>query len=202
MGSRIRWSALMAALLVSAACLLQAENRVLAELRFVPHSGADKTAGVWVDGQYVGYVKELKGNKKVLLMPGKHEILVRQAWYQDYVEEPLLEPGEVHTITISLQKVGRPARESATGELKISAMPSRAAVFVDDQFAGHVDEFDGPGQALLVTPGEHRLRLALAGYLPFDTVVSVRAHQKLKIETTLVKGSIADAGSHITTDDK
>ena len=36
-----------------------AENHVLAEVRFVAHSQAEKTAGVWVDGQYVGYVKEL-----------------------------------------------------------------------------------------------------------------------------------------------
>jgi hypothetical protein len=199
---QIRLSALIAVFLVSAACLLQAENKVLAELRFVPRNGADKTAGVWVDGQYVGYVKELKGNKKVLLMPGKHHILVRQAWYQDYVEEPLLEPGEVHTVTVALQKDGGTIPVAATGELKISAIPSRAAVFVDDQFAGHVDEFDGPGQAMLITPGRHHVRIALPGYLPFDTVVFVRAHQKLKIETTLVKGSITDAGSHVAPKDE
>jgi hypothetical protein len=202
MCSRIRLTALIAMFLVSVACLLRAENKVLAEVRFVPRNGADKTAGVWVDGQYVGYVKELKGNKKVLLMPGKHQILVRQAWYRDYVEEPLLEPGEVHIVTVSLEKDGRISSVPATGELKISATPARAAVFVDDQFVGHVDEFDGPGQALLLTPGQHRLRLALPGYLPFDTVVELRAHQKLKIETTLVKGSITDAGSHVTPKDE
>ena len=47
---------------------------------------AEKTAGVWVDGQYVGFVKELTGDKKITLLPGKHEVLVRQAWYKDYVE--------------------------------------------------------------------------------------------------------------------
>lgn len=200
--TRIRLTVLFAMFLLSVACLLEAENKVLAEVRFVPSKSADKTAGVWVDGQYVGYVKELKGNKKVLLMPGKHQILVRQAWYQDYVEESLLEPGKVHTVTVSLVKDGRTSPVPATGELKIAATPSRAAVFVDDQFAGHVDEFDGPGQAMLITPGQHHVRLALPGYMPFDTVVFVRAHQRLKIETTLVKGSITDAGSHVTPNDE
>jgi len=197
MFSHIRLSALIAIFLVSAACLLQAENRVLAELRFVPTTSADKGAGVWVDGQYVGYVKELKGDKKVLLLPGKHDIVVRQAWYKDYVTEALLQPGQVHTITISLAKDVRTSPVPATGELKISATPARAAVFVDDQFAGHVDEFDGPGQAMLLTPGHHRVRIALPGYLPFDNVVDLRANQKLKIETALVKGSITEAGSLI-----
>jgi hypothetical protein len=202
MFSRIRLSALAAIFLVSAACLLQAENKVLAELRFVPSTSADKTAGVWVDGQYVGYVKELKGDKKVLLLPGKHDIVVRQAWYKDYVTEALLQPGQVHTITISLAKDARTSPVPATGELKISATPARAAVFVDDQFAGHVDEFDGPGQAMLLTPGQHRVRIALPGYLPFDTVVDLRANQKLKIETALVKGSITEAGSLISKTDE
>jgi len=195
-------SALIAIFLVSAACLLQAENRVLAELRFVPTTSADKGAGVWVDGQYVGYVKELKGDKKVLLLPGKHDIVVRQAWYKNYVTEALLQPGQVHTITISLAKDIRTSPVPATGELKISATPARAAVFVDDQFAGHVDEFDGPGQAMLLTPGHHRVRIALPGYLPFDNVVDLRANQKLKIETALVKGSITEAGSLINKTDE
>jgi len=202
MFSHIRLSALIAIFLVSAACLLQAENRVLAELRFVPTTSADKGAGVWVDGQYVGYVKELKGDKKVLLLPGKHDIVVRQAWYKDYVTEALLQPGQVHTLTISLAKDVRTSPVPATGELKISATPARAAVFVDDQFAGHVDEFDGPGQAMLLTPGHYRVRIALPGYLPFDNVVDLRANQKLKIETALVKGSITEAGSLINKTDE
>ena len=202
MFSHIRLSALIAIFLVSAACLLHSENRVLAELRFVPTTSADKGAGVWVDGQYVGYVKELKGDKKVLLLPGKHDIVVRQAWYKDYVTEALLQPGQVHTLTISLAKDVRTSPVPATGELKISATPARAAVFVDDQFAGHVDEFDGPGQAMLLTPGHHRIRMALPGYLPFDNVVDLRANQKLKIETALVKGSITEAGSLINKTDE
>jgi hypothetical protein len=82
--------------------------------------------------------------------------------------------------------------------LKISATPARAAVFIDEQFAGHVDEFAGAGKAMLLTPGQHRVRLALPGYLPFETTVELRPHQKLKIETALVRGSITEAGSMVS----
>jgi PEGA domain-containing protein len=175
--------------------IAHAEDRVQSELKFVAHNKAEKTAGVWVDGQYVGFVKELTGDKKIVLLPGKHEVLVRQAWYKDYVEQVILEPGKTSLINVSLVRDQHPNTREATGELKISATPTRAAVFVDNQFAGHVDEFDGAGKAMLLTPGRHSVRVALPGYLPFETVVDLRPHQKLKLQTDLVKGSITEAGS-------
>ena len=175
--------------------MVQAEDRVQSELKFVAHNKAEKTAGVWVDGQYVGFVKELTGDKKIVLLPGKHEVLVRQAWYKDYIEQVILEPGQTSVVNVALVRDQHPTSREATGELKISATPSRAAVFVDNQFAGHVDEFDGVGKAMLLTPGRHSVRVALPGYLPFETVVDLRPHQKLKLQTDLVKGSITEAGS-------
>ena len=47
-----------------------AENQVLGEVEINGASKVEKTSGVWVDGQYVGYVKELKGDRKLLLLPG------------------------------------------------------------------------------------------------------------------------------------
>lgn len=180
--------------------LLCAQSPIQAELRFVAPKSAEKNAGVWVDGQYVGYVQELTGDKKMILLPGKHEIIVRQAWYKDYVEQPVLEPGEVHVIKLALQKDSRSPTPAAAAnvELKIDAQPSRAVVFVDNQFVGHVNEFQGAGKALLLTSGQHSLRLALPGYQPFETVLNVRAHQKLKIQTELVKGSITQAGALVS----
>jgi hypothetical protein len=175
--------------------MARAEDKVQSELKFVAHTKADKTAGVWIDGQYVGFVKELNGDKKITLLPGKHEVIVRQAWYQEYVNQLVLEPGQTTVVNVALIKEAKPNTREATGELKISATPTRAAVFVDNQFAGNVNEFDGGGRAMLLTPGRHNIRVALPGYLPFETVIDLRPHQKLKIQTELVKGSITEAGS-------
>ena len=182
-------------LLIGVVC---AQDRVQSELRFAAHSKDEKTAGVWVDGQYVGSVKELAGDKKLMLLPGKHEIVIRQAWYNEFVIEVILEPGKTHEVNFVLVKSPRLPTKDATAELKIAATPSRAAVFVDGQYAGHIDEFDGVGKAMLLTPGQHRLHIALPGYLPFDTTVDVRPQQKLKIQTDLVKGSITEAGSQVS----
>jgi hypothetical protein len=174
-----------------------AEDRVQAELRFATHSKDEATAGVWVDGQYVGFVHELAGKKKLVLLPGKHEIVIRQAWYNEFIEQVILEPGQTRTVHVALVKSARVSTKEASCELKISATPTRAAVFVDGQYAGHVDEFDGVGKAMLLTPGQHRVSIALPGYLPFDTTLALRPQQKLKIQTDLVKGSITEAGSQV-----
>ena len=47
-----------------------AENKVLGQIDLVAASKVEKTSGVWIDGQYVGYLHELKGSKKLLLLPG------------------------------------------------------------------------------------------------------------------------------------
>src|SRR5258705_2327833 len=88
--------------------LAHSEDRVQSELRFKGHNKAEKTAGVWVDGQYVGSVKELSGDKKITLLPGKHDILVRQAWYTDYAEQVILEPGQIKQVNVSLVRAAHP----------------------------------------------------------------------------------------------
>ena len=60
-------------------------NDVLGEIELVGATKVEKTSGVWIDGQYVGYLKELKGSKKILLLPGEHEIVVRQAGIQGFL---------------------------------------------------------------------------------------------------------------------
>ena len=52
-----------------------AQNKVMGEIEFVGATQVEKHSGIWVDGQYVGYVDELKGDRKVLLLPGEHEIV-------------------------------------------------------------------------------------------------------------------------------
>ena len=195
----IRWTmaVIFCAATLASMAAMAAQNQVMAELRFEGSNDAEKNAGVWVDGQYVGYVKELNGNKKISLLPGKHEILVRQAWYKDYNEETVLEPGELHVVKVMLAKDMQTPSPNATAELKIEATPERAAVFVDGQFAGHVNEFGGAGKAMLLTPGRHAIRLALPGYVPFETTMNLAAHQKAKIETDMQKGSITEAGSSV-----
>lgn len=71
--------ALMACLFLLFAGISYAQsNEILGEIELVGATNVEKSSGVWIDGQYVGYLKELKGSKKILLLPGEHVIVVRQ----------------------------------------------------------------------------------------------------------------------------
>ena len=95
--------------LVLLAPAVHADNAVMGEIQFEGKSKIEKTSGVWVDGQYVGYLKELKGSKKVMLLPGDHEISVRQAGYQDFNQHITVQPGGTQVIQVAMGK-HRPVR--------------------------------------------------------------------------------------------
>jgi hypothetical protein len=175
-----------------------AQNQVLGQVVIQGKTKVDKTSGVWVDGQYVGYVKELTGDKKILLLPGEHEIAVRQAGYLEQVQKVTVEPGKKTVIDITMQKNPKaqfPA--GATAEVKLEVTPDRAAVFVDEGYVGTPKEFSGLGRAMVIAPGKHHVRIALAGYQDFTTEINLRPNQKITIKTDLVPGSITQAGPAI-----
>ncbi len=166
------------------------ENSVMGEIQFEGKSHVEKTSGVWVDGGYVGYLSELKGSKKVLLLPGEHIISVRQDGYQDFTQRIRVEPGEKQLVRVAMEKAPTGPLPAAMATLKISVNPSRAAVFLDNLFVGHVGEFEGVGRGLLVAPGEHRIKIALPGYQAFETEVNPLANQNVEIKTVLLKDNL------------
>src|ERR1035441_2035093 len=139
-----------------AAGLSAAKNEVMGEIRLEGASNVEKTSGVWVDGQYVGYLKELKGSKKILLLPGQHLITVRQDGYQDFSERVAVQPGVKQVVRVAMEKAPTGALPAVTATVKITVNPPRAAVFLDGLFVGHVGEFEGMGRGMLVAPGAHK----------------------------------------------
>jgi len=191
--SRISKVGLAAAFLLLGGALLplcQAKNNeVLGEIRFQADNAAAKSAGVWVDGRYIGYLTELKGSKKLLLLPGEHEISVREAGFQSVDQKISVQPEQLQILHVSLVKDPRAQYPTVSAEVKLSIDPDRAAVFVDDQFAGHAHEFGGAGRAMLLSPGKHRIQISLPGYQSFNTEIEVRANQKYDIKTQLPHGT-------------
>ena len=162
-------------------------NQVLGEVELVGASHTEKTSGVWVDGQYLGYLHELRGSKKILLLPGQHEISVRQDGYHDFTRTVTARPGEKQIVAVKMVKDPRFKVPSIYSEIKLSVTPDRAAVFVDGQFVGHVGEFGGIGKSLLVAPGHRQITISLPGYQAFRTEVDLLQNQKFQIKTELIK---------------
>lgn len=196
MSSQITKLGFPAVLLFSAGLLTVSSyaknNEVLGEVRFQADNGAAKSAGVWVDGRYVGYLNELKGSKKLLLLPGEHEISVREAGFQSVDQTLKVQPDQIQVLHVSMMKDPRAQLPTVSAEVKLSIDPDRAAVFVDEQFAGHAHEFGGAGRAMLLSPGKHRIKISLPGYQSFETEIEVRANQKYDIKTQLPRGTESD----------
>jgi hypothetical protein len=172
---------------------LNAQTAVLGELKFEGKTKVEKTSGVWIDGKYVGYMGELWGPKRILLIPGDHQLLVRQAGYRDFTETLTVEPRELLAVPVKMAKAPEETYPKVTAQIKMDVKPDRAAVFVDDQFLGHAGEVGGAFHSMVLSPGMHRIKVELPGYQSFETDVNLVAGQKSVVKTDLEKGSIHQA---------
>jgi PEGA domain len=174
------------------------QSHIMGELRFSSPTKAVRDSGVWVDGQYVGYLKELKGANKISLLPGDHEIIVRQAGYKDYTKDIVAEPRQMQTLAVTMQKDLRATYPTGSNaaKLKLNIAPARAAVFVDEGYIGHASDFGGY-HIMVLSAGKHRVKVELPGYRTFETEVDPLPGQTTEIKTGLLRGGIEQAGALI-----
>ena len=99
-------------------------------MRFEGATKVERDSGLWVDGGYVGYLKELQGDKKVLLLPGEHQIAVRQSGYDDFMQRIVVEPGQTQTVRVVMHLTPGARSPDVIATLKVTVQPGRAAVFL------------------------------------------------------------------------
>jgi hypothetical protein len=181
------------ALLFSALIPAQGQQSAnMGEVRFSADNQDERDSGVWIDGKYAGYVKELKGDRKVMLPAGEHEILLRQAGYKDFTKKLVVSPDQIQTIAVVLEenpKLTYPGNDAA--QLRLDIQPKRAAVFVDDGYMGHGGDFGGRFHSMLVSPGKHKLKVTLDGYKSYETEIDAVASSKSQMKIVLEKGGSA-----------
>jgi hypothetical protein len=173
------------------------DSKVMGQVQFAGATKVEKDSGVWVDGGYVGYLKELKGNKKVLLLPGEHQISVRQSGYDSFEQKIVVEPGQTQLVHVAMHLATNASIPDATAKLKVTVQPGRAAVFMDGAYIGHASELGGATHSLSLSTGKHKIKVELPGYRTFETEVTLVAGQKSEVKTELAKGSIEQASPDI-----
>lgn len=175
--------------------ITRSQNQVMGAIHFVTEKKAEKSSGVWIDGQYVGYVSQLKGHNKVSLLPGTHDILVRQSGFTDFRQKVDVQPGQTVELTVAMQRDPSVQYSKVTSQIKLDVMPEGAGVFLDGAFVGYVHQFGGVGRAMLVSPGKHQIKIVNPGFQDFTTDVDLLPHQEFKISTMLVPGKSAEAAA-------
>jgi PEGA domain-containing protein len=193
---RLIISSLLPLLFLAHTNAYEQQSQATGEVRFSADNQEERDSGVWIDGKYAGYVKELKGDRKVMLSPGEHEISVRQAGYKDFTKKVVVEPDQIQTIAVVMVEDTKEIYPGAdAAELRLDIRPKRAAVFVDDGYLGHGSDFGGRFHSMLVSPGKHHLKVRLDGYRTYETEINVLANQKSQMKIILEKSSDGPGGA-------
>ena len=170
-----------------------AANPLFGEVDLDTATRTEKNAGVWLNGQYLGYVRDLKGKSKLVLPPGEHNLLFKLIGFKDLARHVIVEPGQKIELIVSLAPDNDLVfpDEAELAELKLEVQPEEAAVFINDVYAGYVDQFNGR-RGMQMGPGVYDIRIALPGYNAFETAITIVANQAYEIKTTLPRASIVD----------
>jgi len=132
-------------------------------------------AGVFIDGKYVGPAANFKIARKYEVAAGEHEIKLEEPRYQEIVKKVTIEAGK--TTVMKETMVALPPAKPPFGKLRIENADHFAAVYVNDRFMGHVDEFSNFAQALLLNPGTYEVKVVPTNGAPVTKTVTIEAEK-------------------------
>jgi hypothetical protein len=145
------------ALLALATCALAAS----AGDGYLKVNATPRDAGIFLGGAYVGPAARFGFCVKYKLPAGKYDIKVSDPRYEDATVSVTIEPGKTAHVDQTLK--AKPEPTGPFGLLKIESPHNTAAVMVNGEFVGHVDEFDNSVEGLLIPPGNYVVRIDLPG---------------------------------------
>jgi len=138
-------------------------------------------AGVFVDGKYLGPAANFKVAQTYNLTPGEHEVRLVEPRYEEIVRKVTIVAGKKTVVKETMK--ARPLAKPPFGKLRTEYPDHFAAVYVNGQFMGHVDEFSNFAQSLLLNPGSYEVKIVpVNGGAPLTKTVAIEANK-----TTIVK---------------
>ena len=165
------------ALVVTAAVMSVTAQDNVGYLRVNANPGS---TGVFIDGKYVGPAKSFGRTRRYAVAPGQHEVKLLEPRYEDVTTTVQIQAGM--TQTIAQQMTPRELIKPPYGTLRVRGFDKFAAVYVNDRFVGHADEFNNFAQGLYLNPGEYTVRVEPAnGGAPVTRTITIEAN-----ETTFV----------------
>jgi hypothetical protein len=137
-------------------------------------------AGVFVDGKYVGPAANFKIARTYEVAAGEHEIKLEDPRYQEIVKKVTIAAGK--TTVMKETMVALPPAKPPFGRLRIENGDHFSAVYVNDRYMGHADEFDNFAQGLLLNPGTYEVRIVPLNGAPVTKSVTLEAEKTVIIK--------------------
>jgi hypothetical protein len=114
-------------------------------------------AGVFVDGKYLGPAANFKVAHTYELPAGEHDLKLVDPRYQDIDKKITITAGKKTVVQETMTALPTPKPPFAY--LRTENPDHFGAVYINDHFVGHVDEFSNPGQKLAVPPGTYEVKI-------------------------------------------
>lgn len=137
-------------------------------------------AGVFIDGKYVGPAANFKVGQTYQVAPGEHEIKLEDPRYQEIVKKVTIAAGKKTVMKETM--VALPPAKPPFGRLRIENGDHFSAVYVNDRYMGHADEFDNFAQGLLINPGTYEVRIVPLSGSPVTKTVTVEAEKTVIVK--------------------
>jgi hypothetical protein len=156
------------------------------EVQIVTSHETEKDSGLWVDGEYIGYLRDFWGNKKISLSPGEHQVTLRKFGYKDFSGEVSIQPGQIQYLPASMElDVTTQYPTENTVNVRLNVTPMDAAVLIDGAYVGYVRQIR---RSLVATAGRRRVRIEMQGYRPYENEFELTAGRTFEIRAVLEKG--------------
>ncbi len=136
-------------------------------------------AGVFVDGKYLGPAANFKVARTYELPAGEHDLKLVDPRYQEIDRKITITAGKKTVVKETMTAL--PPAKPPFGYLRTENPDHFAAVYVNDRFMGHVDEFSNPGQKLALNPGTYEVKI-----VPLNGQNTITKNVTLEAEKTSI----------------
>jgi hypothetical protein len=137
-------------------------------------------AGVFIDGKYVGPAANFKIARTYEVAPGEHEVKLSEPRYEEIVRKVTITAGKKTVLKETMTAL--PPAKPPFGKLRTENPDHFAAVYVNDRFMGHVDEFSNFAQALLLNPGTYEVKIVPLNGSPVTKSVTIEADKTVIVK--------------------
>jgi hypothetical protein len=133
-------------------------------------------AGLFLDGKYLGPAANFRVARTYTVPAGDHELKLDEPRYEPVIKKISIQPGKRTVVTEKMKALPTPT--GPFGHLRTESKDKFAAVYVNNKFYGHADEFSNSSQALLLPPGEYEVRIEpTSGGSPITQKVKLEAEK-------------------------
>jgi hypothetical protein len=137
-------------------------------------------AGVFVDGKYLGPAANFRVARTYAVAGGDHEVKLVDPRYEEFTTKVTIKAGKKTTIHETLKEL--PPAKPPFGRLRTENHDKFAAVYVNDKYMGHVDEFSNGSQGLLLNPGEYSVKIVPTSGSPITQTVNIEADKTVVVK--------------------